>query len=174
MAIGAEAEVVQLVVPDYGVEEPPLPQQTKEAVTAEAMVLVNPAPPNLPEARLHHRVREMAWHIPWYGFKTQVRLAKESGVSPSTVSRILRGCELPSLFVALRLTQALSKRLGRPLEVREVFSLDGTYARTVCQITGCRSCLPPTSYDPDNNMVPGSPQRASGQWVMSLPRRGGR
>ncbi|BCM94546.1 hypothetical protein IAD21_06453 (plasmid) [Abditibacteriota bacterium] len=76
---------------------------------------------------LHHRVREIAFHIPWYGFKTQARLAHDTQVVPSTISRLLRGKELPSLLVALRLTQTLSQRVGYPLDVREVFSLDGSY-----------------------------------------------
>ncbi len=123
---------------------------------------------------LHHRVRELAWHIPWYGFKTQARLAKDSGVAPSTISRLLRGRELPSLLVTLRLTDALSKRLGRPLEVREVFSLDGSYSRSVCDLASCRGCQPPTSFDRSDNMVADAPDMTRGQWVSPVSRRGGR
>ncbi len=133
------------------------------------------APPDQPlQGLLHHRVREVAWHIPWYGFKTQARLAKDSGISPSTVSRLLRGQELPSLLVALRLTDALSHRLGRPLDVGQVFSLDGLYSRSVCDLTGCRSCLPPTAYDRDDNFLTPAPDSPSGQWVRPLSRTGAR
>ena len=133
-------------------------------------------PPGLPHPQglLHHRVREFTWHIPWYGFKTQARLARDSGVSPSTVSRLLRGRELPSLVVALRLTQALSQRLNRPLDIGEVFSLDGLYPNSVCHLTGCRSCLPPTAYDRSDNFLANSPGMETGQWVMPLSRKGER
>ncbi len=123
---------------------------------------------------LHHRVRELAWHIPWYGFKTQARLARDSGVAPSTVSRLLRGRELPSLLVTLRLTDALSRRLRRPLEVREVFSLDGSYSRSVCDLASCRGCQPPTSFDRSDNAVPDAPDMTKGQWVSPVSRRGDR
>lgn len=133
------------------------------------------APPHqLPQGMLHHRVREVAWHIPWYGFKTQARLALDSGISPSTVSRLLRGQELPSLLVALRLTDALSHRLGHALDVGQVFSLDGLYSHSVCDLTGCRSCLPPTAYDRDDNFLAPAPGAPSGQWVRPLSRKGAR
>lgn len=102
---------------------------------------------------LYNRVREIVWHIPWYGFKTQARLAHDSGVSPAAISRLIRGHSHPTLAIALRVTSALSKRLGRPLDVREVFSLDGTFPTpSVCHLTGCRNCLPPAAYDPDDNL----------------------
>lgn len=144
-------------------------EQQQQAVSDEA------APPHQPlQGLLHHRVREVAWHIPWYGFKTQARLAHDSGISPSTVSRLLRGQELPSLLVALRLTDALSHRLGRALDVGQVFSLDGLYSRSVCDLTGCRSCLPPTAYDRDDNFLAPAPGAPSGQWVKPLSRKGAR
>lgn len=129
------------------------------------------APAN-PQGLLHHRVREIAWHIPWYGFKTQARLAKDSGVSPSTISRLMRGRELPSLLVTLRLTDALAARLGRPLDVREVFSLDGLYPHGVCQLASCRGCQAPTAFDKSDNSVPGAPGMERGQWVRSLTPSG--
>ncbi len=172
---------MEFTVPIQRGEESVAPQEAGDAdgirpLQAKAL----PAPPDLPASGmlhpglLHHRVRELAWHIPWYGFKTQARIALDSNVSPSTVSRLLRGQELPSLLVTLRLTEALSKRLGHPLEVREVFSLDGTYPRSVCELARCRGCQPPTSFDSSDNTLPDAPGMTKGQWVSPLPRKGGR
>jgi DNA-binding XRE family transcriptional regulator len=106
-------------------------------------------------AILTNRVREILWHIPWYGFKTQARLAQDSGVSPAAISRLIRGESQPSLVVALHVTQALSRRLGRHLDVSEVFSLDGTYPTpSVCHLTGCGNCLPPVAYDEAEELRP--------------------
>lgn len=104
----------------------------------------------------NNRVAQIAAHIPWYGFRTQSRLARESGVSPSAISRLMRHRVQPTLRVSLAVTEALSRRLGRPLDVREVFlvsnarslshdSLSDAPARDyptpcVCQLVGCRGC----------------------------------
>lgn len=116
---------------------------------------------------LTHRLREILWHIPWYGFKTQARLAQDSGVSPAAISRLIRGESQPSLLIALRLTQALSRRLGRPLDIGEVFSLDGIYPTpSVCELTGCRRCLPPSAYDQADQIRPEYKAVQAGQWSM--------
>jgi transcriptional regulator with XRE-family HTH domain len=116
---------------------------------------------------LSNRVREILWHIPWYGFKTQARLAQDSGVSPAAISRLIRGESQPSLVVALHITQALSRRLGRPLDVSEVFSLDGSYpTASVCHLTGCRNCLPPDAYDEEEQIKLAFQDIKSGAWSM--------
>lgn len=116
-------------------------------------------------AIIHNRVREILWHIPWYGFKTQARLAQDSGVSPAAISRLIRGESQPSLAVALRLTGALAKRLNRPLDVSEVFSLDGTYPTpSVCHLTGCSNCLPPHFYDEEEQIKPDYRTIKAGEW----------
>ncbi len=118
-----------------------------------------------PPALLCNRVREILWHIPWYGFKTQARLAEDSGVSPAAISRLIRGESQPSLAVALRLTAALSRRLGRPLDVSEVFSLGGSYpTSSVCHLTHCRNCLPPDYYDDQDEIKPFYRGVKAGQW----------
>ena len=120
---------------------------------------------------LCNRVREILWHIPWYGFKTQARLAQDSGVSPAAISRLIRGESQPSLAVALRLTGALSKRLGRILDVGEVFSLDGSYPTpSVCHLTNCRNCLPPNYYDEQDEVKPFYRGVKAGQWSQEISR----
>jgi transcriptional regulator with XRE-family HTH domain len=143
------------------------------AAEAAAMTPLNPpvilALPAAQPGILRHRVREVLWHIPWYGFKTQARLAQDSGVSPAAISRLLRGESQPSLLIALRLVRALSRRLGRPLDVGEVFSLDGTYPTpSVCRLTGCRNCLPPPAYDGDERLLPDFRGVPAGAWSLPL------
>jgi transcriptional regulator with XRE-family HTH domain len=104
--------------------------------------------------KVEQRVRDLALHISWYGFKTQARLAQDSGVSPAAISRLIRGQSQPSLALALRVTAALSRRAGRDLDVREVFSLDGSYPTPTCALMGCRACLPTEAYDEDDNLKP--------------------
>lgn len=88
-----------------------------------------------------NRVAPIAAHIPWYGFRMQARLARDAGVSASALSRLLRGRVQPSLPVCWRITQALARRLGHPLDLSEVFSRDGTYPTpSVCALVGCRGC----------------------------------
>lgn len=114
-----------------------------------------------------NRIREIAIHVPWYGFKTQARLARDSGVSPATISRLVHRKSQPSLKLSLQIAQALSYRLGRPLDVREVFSVDGRYPTpSVCILTGCRSCLPPEAYDEDENLKPEYCAMKAGAWSL--------
>jgi transcriptional regulator with XRE-family HTH domain len=121
-----------------------------------------------------NRIREIAIHIPWYGFKTQARLARDSGVSPATISRLVHRKSQPSLKLSLQVTAALSHRLGRPLDVREVFSVDGRYPTpSVCVLTGCRSCLPPEAYDEEENLKPEYGDVKAGTWSVGAGVKGG-
>ena len=91
--------------------------------------------------RTVNRAREIASHIPKYGFRTQARLAADTGVSPANISRMVRNVSGQRLATALRVSDALSRRLGKRVDVREVFSLDGTYpTQSACELAGCRGC----------------------------------
>ena len=121
-----------------------------------------------PRSNAQNRLRQVVWHIPWYGFRTQARLAQDSGVSPSAISRIMRGKAQPTLPVAQRLTDALSRRLNLLIDLRDVFSPDGTYPTpSVCHLTRCPSCLPPTAYDETDNLRPEFQSSRAGQWGVS-------
>ena len=48
-------------------------------------------------------------------------LARDSGLSLSSVSRILRGERRPSLDAARQLTEALSRSEGRPVSLDELY-----------------------------------------------------
>lgn len=123
--------------------------------------------------RVQHRIGAVMAHVPWYAFKSQARLAADLGFSKSAVSRLLRGECTPSLALACSLANTLEKRLGRPLELRELFSLDGTYPTpSACQLVGCANCLPPEAYDRDDNLRPEYRTVPAGQWSVAAPRQG--
>jgi transcriptional regulator with XRE-family HTH domain len=86
----------------------------------------------------------------------QRRLATRCGVAPSTISRVVRGETSPSYRLAALVTAALSANLGVALDVRDVFSTDGTYPTAcVCDlIASCTGCFPPEAYDEDGAMRP--------------------
>ena len=127
-------------------------------------------PPSQPQSphELHNRISAVISHIPWYAFKTQARLARDSDVSKAAVNRLLRGECLPSLHLALRLCRAIEQRLSRTLDLRELFSLDGSYPTpSVCRLMGCRNCLPQQFYDEQETIKPEFKTVAVGAWSMS-------
>ena len=118
--------------------------------------------------RVYNRIAAILEHIPYYSFQGQVRLARDAGVSKSAVSRLLSEQTAPSFAVALAVTTALETRLGRKLDPRELLSLDGHFPTpSVCDLCGCRGCLPSRAYNPDNTLRPEFRHVAAGAW--SLP-----
>ena len=112
-------------------------------------------PGEQPNHKVQHRIGAVMAHVPWYSFKSQARLAADLGFSKSAISRLLRGECTPSLALACALTNTLEKRLGRKLELRELFTVNGTYPTpSACQLVGCDNCLPPEAYDQDDNLRP--------------------
>ncbi|MBV9469365.1 MAG: hypothetical protein JOZ57_08970 [Abitibacteriaceae bacterium] len=119
---------------------------------------------------LYNRVLAVIEHIPWYGFRTQVRLARDSRVSEACISRLLRGECQPSLVVALQVTGAIERRLQRPLGVTELFSLDGSFpTASVCRLVGCSNCLPECCYDEEDNLKTDYQVIQPGQWAWVQP-----
>jgi transcriptional regulator with XRE-family HTH domain len=155
--------------PGHRITRPPLASASEQHGTDRSE-----SEPSKQRLFLQNRVRDIAIHVSWYGFKTQVRIAQDSGVSPAAVSRLIRGESQPSLAIALRLVSALSRRLNRPLDVSEVFSLDGTYPTpSACELTGCRACLPPEFYDSGENLKPQYRGVEAGNWSVPAVRKGG-
>ena len=111
-------------------------------------------------------------HTTRYAFKGESRLATDAGVSKSAVSRLLNGLSSPSFALVSALTKALSKRLNRPLDPHEMLSFDGNYPTpSICELCGCKGCLPAEAYDEENQIKLGWKGIAPGQWSV-LPRSG--
>ena len=109
----------------------------------------------MPLTRLfHNRIATILAHIPRYAVQGPARLAYDIGVSRSSVHRLLTGEAAPSFALALAVLTALEKALGRRLDFRDLISFDGTYpTASVCDLCGCRGCLPPGAWDDEKDEV---------------------
>ncbi len=118
--------------------------------------------------QLHNRILALMAHTSRYAFKGETRLAHDAGVSKSAVCRLLNGNSSPSCAPVVAGTKALEKRLGRPLDPRDLISFDGCYpTASACELAGCRGCLPPEAYDEDNQLRPEFKDVKPGQWCVS-------
>ncbi|MBV6459404.1 MAG: hypothetical protein HONBIEJF_02552 [Fimbriimonadaceae bacterium] len=82
-------------------------------------------------------------HLPRYWSMGASALARDIGMSKSTISHLLRGKSNPLYSTASRVVKGLESQLGFPLNDKEVFSEDGSYPTPyVCTLVGCRGCLP--------------------------------
>ena len=104
---------------------------------------------------IQNRVQVLLVHIPKFSIQGQARLAAEVGVSPSY--RLARG-----------VTDALERMLRKPLDMREVFSTDGTYLTpSGCALCQCGGCLPDRAYDPEGNLRPEWQGQHPGDWSVA-------
>lgn len=118
--------------------------------------------------RTHNRVAMLMAHTTRYAFEPQARLARDIGVARSTISRIVSGQRSPTLPLALKIVTALEEALKVPLDMRDVFSPDGTYpTRSGCQVAGCRGCMPEAAYDRSGNLRPAYRDQRAGDWTLA-------
>lgn len=120
---------------------------------------------------VQNRVEVLLVHIPKLSIRGQARLAAEVGVSRSTISRLVNGHINPSYRLARGVTTALERLLGFPLDMRDVFSTDGTYLTPsgcgLCRCVG--GCMPDRAYDPEGNLRPEWQGQRPGDWSMTRP-----
>jgi len=117
-----------------------------------------------------NRVRVLLVHIPKLSIRGQARLAAEVKVSRSTISRLVGGSINPSYRLARGVTDALGRMLGKPLDMREVFSTDGTYLTpSGCALCRCRGCLPEDAWDEDGTLKPDWKDARPGDWSLARP-----
>lgn len=102
---------------------------------------------------VQNRIRSFMEHAPRYSFMGEVRLAKDCRVSSATISRLLAGKSSPSFALISRIGQAFEKQFGKPIDLHEIISLDGTYpSNTVCEIVGCKGCTSQDAWNEDDTM----------------------
>lgn len=119
-------------------------------------------------SQMHNRILALMAHTTRYAFKGGTRLAADAGVSKSAVCRLLNGQSSPSFALVLAITKALEKHLHRPLDPRDLISLDGHYpTASACQLAGCKGCLPPEAYDENNILRPEFKDIKPGQWSLT-------
>jgi transcriptional regulator with XRE-family HTH domain len=126
--------------------------------------------PSLQRCNLHHRkvfnrLRAVMSHAARYSFKGETRLAEDAGVSKSAINRLSNGQSSPSFVLVCALARSLSQQLGRYIEPSELVSCDGSYpTRFVCQLCGCKGCLPNQAYDEEESLRPEYSYIKPGQW----------
>lgn len=109
--------------------------------------------------RHHNRVRAIMIHLPRYWSMGASVLARDVGVSKSTISHLLRGKSNPLYSTASRVVKGLESQLGFPLNHEEVFSTDGSYPTPyVCMLVGCRGCSAEALLDSGRQLRPGFPR----------------
>ena len=119
---------------------------------------------------IQNRVPVLLVHIPRLSIRGQARLAAEVGVSRSTISRLVSGRINPSYRLARGVTDALERLLGKPLDMREVFSTDGTYlTASGCALCRCNGCLPEEAFDADGNLKTEWQSARPGNWSLARP-----
>ena len=123
---------------------------------------------------VQNRVKVLLVHIPKLSIRGQARLAAEVGVSRSTISRLVNGRINPSYRLARGVTTALERLLGYPLDMRDVFSTDGTYLTpSGCVLCQCGGCLPDRAYDLEGNLRPDWRGQRPGDWSLTGPAEAG-
>jgi transcriptional regulator with XRE-family HTH domain len=117
-------------------------------------------------ATVYNRLRAVLLHVPFYSIEGVARLAADYNVSKSTISRLLSGKTSPSYRLADAITEALSKRLGKPIDPREIFSREGRFPTpSACALMRCSGCLPPDAWsEKDDKLRPEWRHQKPGEW----------
>lgn len=117
---------------------------------------------------VQNRVAVLLTHIPFFSIQGQARLAARAGASRSTISRLVHGRINPSYRLAQAVTAALERQLGAPLDMRDVFTTDGTYpTASGCALCRCGGCLPEHAYDAEGNLLPAWKEARPGDWSLA-------
>jgi hypothetical protein len=119
-----------------------------------------------PKPKVTNRLRAVLLHVPWYTIEGQARLARDCGVYRSTIGRLCHNQTSPTYALARAVTDSVSRRLGVPIDIRELFSTDGTYpTERVCDLTPrCRGCFPPEAFTEDGSLRPEYEVLRPGDW----------
>ena len=120
-----------------------------------------------------NRLGDLMAHTYEYAFRGVSRLAVDAGVDPASVSRLINGKQNPSFAMAARLTKALELMLERPIDPRDVFAENGEFlTRSICDLAGCRGCLPENALDEFGTLQPAFVGIMPGTWVTSRYPKG--
>lgn len=118
--------------------------------------------------RLTNRLAVVLAHSYRYAFEGQARLARDVGVSRSTVSRMMSGKTRPNASLVRKVTEALSLALNCPLSPRDLFSPDGTYpTASGCDLCNCPGCIPEYAFDRFGERKDAYQSMQPGDWTLS-------
>lgn len=116
--------------------------------------------------RITNRLKAILLHIPYYSFEGSAKLARDTGLAPSSVSRIIRGKMSPSYVVVESIARAISHRWRKRLDPREIFTTNGSYPTpSTCELMGCLGCLPPEAWSETTDTLRSQwKQQRPGDW----------
>ncbi|MGV3615278.1 MAG: helix-turn-helix domain-containing protein [Fimbriimonas sp.] len=125
-------------------------------------------PPNQAFGPTINRVRDVMAHTTRYAFDGVARLAADSGLHRTTLSRVLYGKINPSARTVARIASTLERAIGRPIDPRDLFAENGGFpTRYTCDLCGCRGCLPDAATDEFGDRKAAFRDVQPGQWVTS-------
>lgn len=115
-----------------------------------------------------NRVSDCMSHANSYMFWGVSKLARDAGLSPSSVSRLINQRLNPSFLLVARITAALEAELGYRIDPRELVAENGVFlTRHVCDVVGCPGCMPDAAYDADGTRRTAFKNVQPGKWVTS-------
>jgi len=121
-----------------------------------------------PPQRIRNRLPAILVHVPWYSIEGPARLAADVGVSRSTITRLINGTSSPSYRLVAAITDALSRRIDARLDMREIFTTDGTYpAPSACDLCRCGGCMPEYAFKSNGERPPEFRDMMPGDWSRS-------
>lgn len=137
------------------------------------MVNMKHPPPFNGFGPLLNRFDDVLVHTDRFAFYKIRRLAKDAGVSPSSVSRLINNQLNPSFALVARITAAIEMELGMKIDPRDLIAENGEFlTRSVCDLTGCRGCLPSAALDEFGRTLPAFTDVKPGTWVTSRNPKG--
>jgi len=78
----------------------------------------------------------------------------------------MRGERRPTYLLVTRIMLALEQQLGRKIDPRDVITEDPEYdTMFVCDLVGCKGCLPEWFYDDAGDVKPEYSGIPPGQWT---------
>lgn len=80
-------------------------------------------------------------HTNRYAFDPAPRMARDTGLSYTTIYNILHGYNSPTYFTAICIVEALEKATNRKFDPREIFGIHEQFpTESGCEFVGCRHC----------------------------------
>jgi len=90
---------------------------------------------------VYNRLGMIMAHTNRYAFDPAPRLARDTGLSYTTIYNILHGYNSPTYWTAIRITEALEKATGKRLDPREIMDIKDKFPTECgCQYMGCKHC----------------------------------
>jgi DNA-binding XRE family transcriptional regulator len=90
---------------------------------------------------VYNRLGMIMAHTNRYAFDPAPRLARDTGLSYTTIYNILHGYNSPTYWTAIRITEALEKATGKRLDPREIMDINKKFpTESGCHFMGCSHC----------------------------------